>query len=604
MVSSCFEFQFDTASSTKTNNRQPRSTATCRYLPSESSVWLLPMSAQSKDDDFCLECHWESFHLDGGNLGDSSDNTNKQPQWPCSGDEHHTSLFAQCDIDEACCDVDDCSFNCSSVCDGFVDCDESTICSVQLCENKDCENTGPACFDNHCFGSDPSVGCGLGSLLGLQTPITLPSNNLLPAAVANHGQTGQSGKVPAREHTASGAVDLHSPNSFFIPCSTPATQCAHQNSSHHGCHGLTNLFPTQNHVKLEDTLQMLGPCPDLSNCHGFHEQGGSQREEHLGRSNGNPCALPPACFHHSGNHHLTNIIKNRINSVPGNQNSALLRGACRSHHHCYHHSHLHSHPYSPFSRQSRSSVSSHFLSSPGQTPPPLEGGSSSLLTSPEFPSENFESHVCKWTTTLQGVQRTCGAVFSDEGSLQEHLVSKHMTAIDGAKGHGYYCCWEDCHRPDDPFSQKSKLQGHFLTHSNYKNFKCYVCGKQFARQATLDRHARSHRGEKPYKCQVCGKAFTDSSELKTHTRTHTGEKPFKCNYPGCNFETGDSSNMSSHKLTHGERKHKCTFPGCDKSFTRPDQLKRHMKTTHKLASTPFPSPLPDQFTLSPFPDIS
>lgn len=467
VVSSCFEFQFDTASLTKTNDRQSRSSATCRYLPSKSSVWLHPMSAQSKDDDFCLECHWESFHLDGGNLGDSSDNTNKQPQWPCSGDEHHTSLFAQCDIDEACCDVDDCSFNCSSVCDGFVDCDESTICSVQLCENKDCENTGPACFDNHCFGSDPSVGCGLGSLLGLQTPITLPSNSLLPTAVADHDQTGQSGKVSAREHTASGAVDLHSPNGSFMPCSTSATQCAHHNFSHHGCHGLTN-FPTQNHVKLEDAFQMLGPCPDLSNCHGFHEQGGSQHEEHLGRSNGNPCALPPACFHHSGNYHLTNMIKNRINSVPGNQNSALLRGACRSHHHCHHHSHLHSHPYSPFSRQSRSSVSSHFLSSPGETPPPLEGGSSSLLTSPEFPPEKFEPHVCKWTTMLQGVKRTCGAVFSDEGSLQEHLVSKHMTAIDGAKGHGYYCCWEDCHRPDDPFSQKSKLQGHFLTHSNCK----------------------------------------------------------------------------------------------------------------------------------------
>ncbi|GAB1212751.1 hypothetical protein ATERTT37_001898 [Aspergillus terreus] len=88
-----------------------------------------------------------------------------------------------------------------------------------------------------------------------------------------------------------------------------------------------------------------------------------------------------------------------------------------------------------------------------------------------------------------------------------------MTTVDGAKGTGYYCCWEGCHRPDEPFSQKSKLQGHFLTHSNYKNFKCTVCGKMFARQATLERHERSHRGEKPYKCSECGKTFTDSSEL-------------------------------------------------------------------------------------------
>ncbi|KAI9928761.1 zinc-finger protein [Aspergillus wentii] len=170
-----------------------------------------------------------------------------------------------------------------------------------------------------------------------------------------------------------------------------------------------------------------------------------------------------------------------------------------------------------------------------------------------------------------------------------------MTTVDGAKGNGYYCCWEGCHRPDEPFSQKSKLQGHFLTHSNHKSFRCSVCGKFFARQATLDRHERSHRGEKPYKCADCGKSFTDSSELKTHSRTHTGEKPFKCTYPGCNFQTGDSSNMSSHRLTHGERRHKCYFAGCTKSFTRPDQLKRHLKTTHKQDSPTLPSPISEEF---------
>jgi uncharacterized Zn-finger protein len=139
----------------------------------------------------------------------------------------------------------------------------------------------------------------------------------------------------------------------------------------------------------------------------------------------------------------------------------------------------------------------------------------------------------------------------------------------------------------------------------------------------LDRHERSHRGDKPYACKHCGKSFTDSSELKTHSRTHTGEKPFKCTWPGCNFTTGDSSNMSSHRLTHGERRHKCHFPGCTKSFTRPgmsshaflifgffspnanggpaDQLKRHQRTTHKMEScSTLPSPSSDHFTLTPF----
>ncbi|KAI5283753.1 zinc-finger protein, partial [Ascosphaera atra] len=194
--------------------------------------------------------------------------------------------------------------------------------------------------------------------------------------------------------------------------------------------------------------------------------------------------------------------------------------------------------------------------------------------------------------------RICGATFATAAQLQDHLISHHVKPLPGPKGPGFYCTWHDCHRPHEPFSQKSKLQGHFLTHSNHKGFQCTTCGKAFARQATLERHERSHKGLKPYRCEWCGKRFTDSSELKTHIRTHTGEKPFKCEYPGCTFQTGDSSNMSSHKLTHGERKHKCPFPGCVKSFTRPDQLKRHMRTTHKdqYSGTLPPTPVIEKFT--------
>jgi hypothetical protein len=115
-----------------------------------------------------------------------------------------------------------------------------------------------------------------------------------------------------------------------------------------------------------------------------------------------------------------------------------------------------------------SSVSSHLLSSPGETPPPLDGGASSVLTTPDFSAEDSDLHICKWVTKIHGVQATCGATFADSGALQDHLVASHMNTVDGARGNGYYCCWDGCHRPDEPFSQKSKLQGHFLTHSNCK----------------------------------------------------------------------------------------------------------------------------------------
>ncbi|TPR01882.1 hypothetical protein CAN33_0041525 [Aspergillus niger] len=448
------------------------------------------MASHTKKDDFCLECHWEAFHLDGKEAEDASE---AQPvQWNCSDQVHHTPAPPcngddDCNVEEDCCDVDDCSITCPSVCDGFVDCGDAAVCSVSHCDEDHCENTDPVCFDEHCFGTGTNIDGehSLESLLGLGTPLNLDTSDLLSPTTMPQSQVEQ-------------------PKTMTQPTGM-------------------NPAPTQKPT-----------------------------------NNWKPCR--------------THVHR------------------CRTHGH-----HVHSYsPYSPYSRHSRSSVSSQL--SPGETPPPLEGGTSSVLTSPEYVPDT-EVFICRWISKADGTQLPCGATFADACGLQEHLVASHMATVDGAKGTGYYCCWEGCHRPDEPFSQKSKLQGHFLTHSNYKNFKCSVCGKMFARQATLERHERSHRGEKPYKCSECGKSFTDSSELKTHSRTHTGEKPFKCTYPGCNFQTGDSSNMSSHRLTHGERRHKCHHAGCTKSFTRHDQLKRHLRTTHK-EDISLGTPMPDDFGLA------
>lgn len=439
------------------------------------------MSSHVREDDFCLGCHWEAFHIDGGS---SLDNSDSQNQWNCSADNHHDPL-ANCDVDEACCDVDDCSFNCSSICDGFVNCDESTVCSVPHCENENCEDdncedncedTGPACFDGHCYGDDDN--CDLGQLLGFETSLNLENSNILSHAEPSQSQIGQPGKAMATGHMGptSGAS---SSNCFFPPYAVPANQCSPHGPYHPGCHDLASSYPAPNGVNPADVFHMLGMCTDLSNCRVPHvPQGSGHCGHHPVGFNGNPCSLPPACFH-AGHHHMHNYAKPSVNVAARNvnNNSSLLKGACRTHHHrCRSHAHQHlHHPYSPASRQSRSSVSSQLISSPGTTPPPLEDGKpSSLLTrSPDVSSDAHDSHVCKWTANLQGARTICGAVFSDEGALQEHLVSKHMVAVDGAKGNGYYCRWEGCHRPDEPFSQKSKLQGHFLTHSNRTYFPSF-----------------------------------------------------------------------------------------------------------------------------------
>ena len=432
-------------------------------------------SSQTKSDDFCLECHWEAFHLDGNNNAVDSSRPNVQSQWACSGDDHHGDVGGHCNFDDACCDLDDCTFNCSSICDGFLDCDDSIICSVRHCEEKDCNDTGVACFDEHCFGDVSATGTdyGFGSLLaGSQPPFTsLGGSDPLPIVKP------AAATAPLYEDRPTAGANTVDP-SFFGPYVPRAGQ--YHWPYHHECQNLTATDHNNNNnnnrpAKSPEAFCTLPSCPDFSNCLPSNSPRGETGVVHCTaeqpqRTDGNPCCLPPACFHH----HPNGYAKNSIGSTPNKHNhnhnhrAHKAHGPCRVHQHrCQHHAHLHSHPYSPLSRQSRGSVSSYFLSSPGDTPPPLEDGSSSLLTSPEFTPEKSEPHICKWTTTnIDGVRTTCDALFFDEAALQEHLVSKHTKPVMGAKGTGFYCCWEGCHRPDEPFSQKSKLQGHFLTHSN------------------------------------------------------------------------------------------------------------------------------------------
>mgnify|MGYP001229303721 CR=1 FL=1 len=111
-----------------------------------------------------------------------------------------------------------------------------------------------------------------------------------------------------------------------------------------------------------------------------------------------------------------------------------------------------------------------------------------------------------------------------------------------------------------------------------KNFVCTQCTASYTRNLSLQRHINGvHLKLKQYKCTFdnCDYSTAWSSELNSHRDTkHYGVKRFKCSI--CDFEAYKRGNLDRHlESVHYKRKHQCKF--CNKSVTRSDRMKKHMK---------------------------
>lgn len=454
-------------------------------------------------DSSCFDCYWPNLNMSEGNSGSPSSCFDAN----CWVDTAFQTedLYSLCDANDGCCEDDqchtECTPKCATICDGFVDCDASTICSEPHCDEDACNTVSTACFDRSCIADDlqqiqnttgPVLTNNDGSIHWgrLATETSSCSGNINSSNPGTGDESfGYHFHVQPSESTLSSHASLPKRNFELSDFDTPRSLLGSSNLSYTPAHSI--------HPPTADTQYSAnGHYHGQQLC--FHTAPSGYSDD---RSFGDPL-WAAACNNTLVSHHHQTIY-----------NSAYCSGNTLP----------------TTSSSTRTTPGLSIDSSPSGTPSGRQLSISSPLTLSSSVL-SYELHVCKWIDVE--TKAVCGVSFLDAGELQEHLATEHADQTRGKECQGYYCHWEGCHRPDEPFSQKSKLQGHFLTHSNCKpipccalsrskmlisntdkNFRCSVCGKSFARQATLERHERSHRGDKPYKCNECGKSFTDSSEL-------------------------------------------------------------------------------------------
>uniref|UniRef100_A0A1B6D4M7 C2H2-type domain-containing protein n=1 Tax=Clastoptera arizonana TaxID=38151 RepID=A0A1B6D4M7_9HEMI len=239
--------------------------------------------------------------------------------------------------------------------------------------------------------------------------------------------------------------------------------------------------------------------------------------------------------------------------------------------------------------------------------------------------------------------KTCS--ICDKSFLTTTGYKLHMKSHGREKEH-------ECNLCGFHFTSAYSLHRHMSIHSDDKKFICLLCGTKYRTEAQLRRHSNEHktshvktrkrRGEAkqlteeetkqlssqiPHQvysmsekvliasfaerdrisdlkdpsekfeheplhrnqCKYCPKSFRKPSDLVRHLRTHTGERPYQCDF--CNKCFTVKSTLDSHVKTHTTQK-QCACHVCGSLFTTKGSLKVHMRL--HTGSRPFRCPVCDQ----------
>ena len=150
---------------------------------------------------------------------------------------------------------------------------------------------------------------------------------------------------------------------------------------------------------------------------------------------------------------------------------------------------------------------------------------------------------------------------------------------------------------NDSCIETGSKESNYICMSEEEIFSCHLCNNKYSLNFHLKQHMKNiHKenflgkktelngpsapeGPKATKCESCGKSFSRPFNLKTHIKViHEGHKDYKCESCGKSFSLSGSLKRHIHTVHEGHRDYKCEF--CHKLFSEAKALKKHLQKFH------------------------
>ncbi|XP_070506415.1 zinc finger protein 883-like [Chironomus tepperi] len=173
--------------------------------------------------------------------------------------------------------------------------------------------------------------------------------------------------------------------------------------------------------------------------------------------------------------------------------------------------------------------------------------------------------------------KPCGIYFQSYSKLNQHMTESSCRDVQEKSFKCYIC--------NQIFNMGIVKKKHIQEeHQDKAGADCPLCLRcKIPSAVAFENHYRTHFVEPRFCCSFCGRSFHESDRLQTHIRRSHDKTPLICFW--CNKPFRDKSGIARHIMgVHfNTRTHKCII--CSKAFTASYNLKEHMFSVHKIASS-------------------